>query len=432
MNVYFSGIGGTAIGPLALIAHQAGYNVSGSDKQNSQYIEYLKKKGLKNISIGQTKENITKTHSKAPIDWLVYSSAVSIEDHNHPELAFAEENSIKTSKRDEFLNKIISDSGKKLIAIAGTHGKTTTTAMAIWLFKELGLPISYSVGAKIPFGDMGHFDEASEYLIYECDEFDRNFLAFQPYLSLIPGVDYDHHEIFPTRESYEQAFTQFIGQSAHTFMWQTDFEKTGKPYKSKISVLREDDKLISSLKLVGRVNREDAVLVIYGAQKLTGESTAKLVEIMNRFPGLSRRFEKISENLYSDYAHTIPKIKGCLQLAREVSDKIVIVYEPLTDRRQHYIKDEYKTLFKGVKKLYWVPSYMAREDPAQKVLTPEEFVDIAEEPEDRQAMDMDGKLKSSLQEHIDSGDTVVCISGGGGNSLDEWLRQNFKNPRINN
>lgn len=424
MNIFFSGIGGTAIGPLALIAHQAGYNVSGSDKQDSGYIEYLRKKGLKNIHIGQSLDAIAEIHKKTPIDWLVYSSAVSIEDSKHPELVFAKENSIKTSKRDEFLNKILSDSGKKLIAIAGTHGKTTTTAMAIWLLKNLGLPVSYSVGAKISFGDMGYFDPKSEYFVYECDEFDRNFLAFHPYVSLISGIDYDHHEIFPTSDSYLEAFNQFIGQSSDVLIWQDDYEKT-KTDSDNVNILNDNESLLAELQLAGQVNRKNASLVISAVKKLYNEPEDKLIDIMSKFPGLSRRFEKIVENLYSDYAHTVPKIKGCLQTAREVSDNIVIVYEPLTDRRQHYIKDEYKTLFQGIKKLYWVPSYLAREEPGQKVITPQEFIDIVENPEDKEAMELDDKLKQAIQGHLDNNDTVVCISGGGGGSLDEWLRKNF-------
>ncbi|MEX2014628.1 MAG: Mur ligase domain-containing protein [Candidatus Saccharimonadales bacterium] len=427
MNVFFSGIGGTAIGPLALIAHQAGYSVYGSDKQNSQYIEYLKMKGLKNIHIGQSSENIAEIHEKTPIDWFVYSSAVSIEDPNHPELSFAKENSIKLSKRDEFLNRIISDSGKKLIAIAGTHGKTTTTAMAVWLFNELGIPISYSVGAKISFGDMGHFDKNSEYFIYECDEFDRNFLAFQPYLSLIAGIDYDHHEIFPTEQDYRKAFFDFTQNSERVVLWPEDAKKINFEGTADDWILKWDSISEKTISLPGEVNRKDAWLVAVGLNKnhIGPADLGKTTKILSKFPGLSRRFEEIKENLYSDYAHTVPKIKGCLQMAREVSDRVVIVYEPLTDRRQHYIKDEYKTLFKGIKKLYWVPSYLAREDPAQKVITPEEFISIAEVPDDKQAMELDGKLKDAIQNHLDSGDTVVCISGGGGNSLDEWLRKNF-------
>src|SRR5690349_1304565 len=129
MHIYFSGIGGTAIGPLALIAKQAGFAVSGSDKQDSQYIDYLKKHGLNDIHIGQSREAIAKVHDQNPIDWFVYSSAVSIEDSDHPELAFVRDQDIKASKRDELLNQIITDKKLKLIAVAGTHGKTTTTAM---------------------------------------------------------------------------------------------------------------------------------------------------------------------------------------------------------------------------------------------------------------------------------------------------------------
>src|SRR6476646_7705254 len=100
MHIYFSGIGGAGIGPLAQIAHQAGYTVSGSDKQDSQYIQYLKKHGVTEIHIGQDKAAIDRVHDKQPIDWLVYTSALPLENPDAPELAFCREQGIKTSKRD--------------------------------------------------------------------------------------------------------------------------------------------------------------------------------------------------------------------------------------------------------------------------------------------------------------------------------------------
>ncbi len=159
--------------------------------------------------------------------------------------------------------------------------------------------------------------------------------------------------------------------------------------------------------------------------ELTGVPLHELKAKMEQFPSLSRRFEKIVQNLYSDYAHTIPKITGCLQTAREMSENIVVVYEPLTNRRQHYIQDDYADLFQGVKHLYWVPSYLAREDPEQHILTPAELIKKMSNPEIAEPAELNPALKQALQKHMDQGDLVVCMSGGGGNSLDEWLRQEF-------
>ncbi|HEU4608661.1 MAG TPA: Mur ligase domain-containing protein, partial [Chitinophagaceae bacterium] len=237
MHVFFSGIGGAGIGPLALIARQAGYDVSGSDAKDSSYIHLLRQKGIKDIHIGQTSDNIAQVNAKSSIDWFVYSSALPLTDPNHPELKFCAQNGIKASKRDEFLGKFIQDKDLKLIAVAGTHGKTTTTAMAIWVFKQLGVPVSYSGGAKLSFGEAGEYDPKSNYFVYEADEFDRNFLSFYPEVSLISGIDYDHHDIYPTPEAYNEAFVEFIGQSTKTFLWHDDAEKLGLEASDSLEIL---------------------------------------------------------------------------------------------------------------------------------------------------------------------------------------------------
>lgn len=416
--------------PLALVALGAGHNVSGSDKRDSKYIEFLRSKGITDIHIGQSADNIAALHQANPIDWLVYSSAVSIENPNHPELSFARNKGIRSSKRDELLSEIIQDSGQKLIAVAGTHGKTTTTAMAVWLFKQLSLPISYAVGAKIPFGDMGQFDKNSEYFVYEADEFDRNFLAFYPHLSLITGIDWDHHEIYPTREEYQSAFRQFMNQSEHSIVWQSDVSPNKLLIDQTYSVLNDDDSILNELSIIGKVNRRNAWQVIQALNIIRDEPVEKLCKLMETFPGLSRRFEKIADNLYTDYAHTPPKIRGALQTAHEfcerinLSQKLVVVYEPLTDRRQHFIKDEYSDLFEGVDKLYWVPSYLAREDSNQTILSPVELIEHMSNKQIAQPADLNEDLKQYIQRHLQSGDFVLCLSGGGG-GLDEWLRTTF-------
>lgn len=429
MHIYFSGIGGAGIGPLAQIAHQAGYQVSGSDKQDSNYIHYLREHGISNIHVGQSREAIAAVNEKTPIDWFVYTSALPLENPDAPELAYCASRGIKTSKRDEFLNMILQDKHLELIAVAGTHGKTTTTAMLVWLFKQLRQPVSYLLPAKTSFAEMGEFDDQSQYFIYEADEFDRNFLAFEPKLSVITGVSWDHHELFPTREDYQSAFRDFISQSRRTFIWQEDADYLSLAGDT-VTVLDSGQPGIEQIKLLGKYNRLDAWLALQTVHHLTKEPLDKLTELINHFPGLSRRMERILPNLYSDYAHTPEKIRGAmsvaLEMVAETGQKLVIVYEPLTNRRQHYMLEDYGDCFDGAKHVYWIPSYLAREDSSQRVITPAELIEHLSDPSIASAMERDDRLKQTIQQHLDNGDMVVAMTGGGGDSLDDWLRQNFK------
>jgi UDP-N-acetylmuramate--alanine ligase len=428
MHIFFSGIGGAGIGPLAQIALQAGYEVSGSDKQNSQYIDYLRKNGISDIYIGQKRENIAALHEKNPIDWFVYTSALKLESANPAELEFCTEQSIKISKRDELLNQILADKNLKLIAVAGTHGKTTTTAMITWLFKQLDEQVSYLLPAKTNFAQMGEFNQSAEYFIYEADEFDRNFLAYEPYLSTITGVSWDHHEIFPTREDYQAAFREFIDQSQHSILWQEDADYLQLNPSTMLTLMSRGNNS-QNIKLKGFYNRLDAWLAVESVHRLTNKPAEILIDMVNNFPGLSRRMEKISPNLYSDYAHTPEKIRGAmsvaLEMAAETGQKVIIIYEPLTNRRQLYMLNDYKDVFKDAAKVYWIPSYLAREDPAERIVTPQELISHLDDPSIAVPMERNSLLKQTIEKHLNSGDMVVALAGGGGGSLDDWLRQEF-------
>ena len=415
-----------------MVAKEAGFDVSGSDKQDSQYIDYLRQHGISDIHIGQDEAAISRLHNQRPIDWFVYSSALTLENPNAPELLFCHDQNIKTSKRDELLNEILREKQLKLVAIAGTHGKTTTTAMVIWLLKQLEVPIGYNVGAKISFGEMGEFAVGSEYFIYECDEFDRNFLHFEPYISLISGVSWDHHEIFPTREEYQQAFREFIDQSRTTVLWQDDndyLELNDDASDSRLLVQSPEQPELRQIALLGLYNRHDAWLAITAVQDITNTPLEQLLEIINRFPGSKRRMEQIVPNLYSDYAHTPEKIVGAmsaaLEMAAENNQPLIVVYEPLTNRRQHFMKNDYQDCFAGAEHVYWLPSYLAREDPTQPILSPAELIEHLADPSIASPATMDEQLKGLLETYLGDGAMVVGMAGGGGNSLDEWLRQQF-------
>jgi UDP-N-acetylmuramate--alanine ligase len=429
MHIYFSGIGGTGIGPLALIAHQAGFKVSGSDKQESVYLSYLKRRGVTDVHVGQEYDQIAAVHAKQPIDWFVYTSALPVEQPDAPELRFCADNNIRATKRDKLLSYLLEEKQLKLIAVAGTHGKTTTTAMAIWLMKQLRLPVSYSVGAKLSFGNMGEYDPDSEYFIYEADEFDRNFLTFKPYLSLITGIDWDHPDIYPTKEDYDNAFRTFLRQSDGALLWKTDAVHLHVTATNRRWVMDETDSAIDQqLSLPGHVNRLNAWQVAQAVQCLTSRPLDELLEILNAFPGVARRFEQVAPGIYSDYAHTPPKVRGALQLAREVAgNNVAVVYEGLHNTRQHFIKEELLHLFDQVKQLYIVPSYLAREDPKLALLEPTDLKGLLSPAAQKHthAAALDSKLKAIITRHAAAGDMVLILSAGGGGSLDEWLRKTF-------
>ncbi|MDB5182100.1 MAG: UDP-N-acetylmuramate-L-alanine ligase, partial [Candidatus Saccharibacteria bacterium] len=134
---------------------------------------------------------------------------------------------------------------------------------------------------------------------------------------------------------------------------------------------------------------------------------------------------------FTDYAHTPPKIRGTLETADEVAaGRVVVVYEGLHNTRQHFIKKELKTLFDRVKQLYIVPSYLAREDESLALLSPDDLKGLLSAPAQAKTTPttLGPALKDAINQHLINGDVVVCISAGGGGSLDEWLRKEFVIP----
>ncbi|OGL24089.1 hypothetical protein A2791_04275 [Candidatus Saccharibacteria bacterium RIFCSPHIGHO2_01_FULL_46_30] len=411
MNIYFSGIGGVGIGPLAQIAHDAGYSVIGSDLSESLTTHELRAQGV-DISLAQDGSFLEQQHQKTPLDWFIYTAALP---DSHPELVAARRLGIKTAKRDELLAHILQEKNLKLIAIAGTHGKTTTTGMAVWTLTQLGIPVSYSVGSQLSFGPSGRYVPDSEYFIYECDEFDRNFLHFSPHLSLITSIDYDHPDTYPTESDYMQAFGQFLNQSDSVILWQTDSQKIGS-VRPEDWILSDDE--VASLELPGLHNRRNATLVLKAVEKLgiTGDSRAAI----NSFPGTVRRFERLADNLYSDYGHHPVEIAATLQMAREISDEIVLVYQPHQNVRQHEIQDQYTDQFELAEKVYWLPTYLSREDLNLTILTPSDLTKHITNPQVISIADLNHQLWDDIQAARDAGKLVLCMGAG---SIDTWVRE---------
>ena len=125
----------------------------------------------------------------------------------------------------------------------------------------------------------------------------------------------------------------------------------------------------------------------------------------------------------------MPKVRGAIQTAHEAAgENVVVIYEGLHNTRQHFIRDELVHLFDGVKQLYIVPSYLAREDEPLALLSPTDLVSLLSDEMQQLAVpaELDDALESVIRQHLAAGDLVLCLSAGGGGSLDEWLRANFR------
>lgn len=420
MKVYISGISGTGMGPLALMAHDAGLDVCGSDLTKGAVYDELVKAGIE-VEIGKQDGKYLKKQLGEGVDWFVYTSALP---ENHVELKLAQEAGVKCTKRDDFTKYLVEKLGLKMVAVAGTHGKTTTTAMIVWLALKLKLPVSYVVGTTLGFAPSGAYHSGDEYFIYEADEYDRNFLKFNPWLAVITTISYDHSDIYKSEAEYKKAFRQFINQS-------------GQVLKSSDT----DD--CREIKLSGKVRRQDAgkavrtIEMIYQDRAMQGYSfdaapRDKLFDMISGFPGVGRRFERIADGVYTDYAHHPEEIKATLDVAQEEAalcnkKGVVVVYQPHQNVRQYEVRDGYREAFGQADKVYWLPTYLTREDPELAVLTPEELVQELMNAEVAEVAELDDALEMKLKEHLASRNLVVLMTAG---PADDWLREKFSTKKV--
>ena len=382
---------------MALMAKAAGFNVCGSDKLAGAILPELEKAGIE-VSIGEQDGKFLKSKLDG-LDWFCYTSALP---SDHPELLIAKAAGIKCTKRDDLTAFLVSELKLKMVAVAGTHGKTTTTSMIIWAAQKLNLPVSYIVGTTLGFAPSGMYHENDQFFVYEADEYDRNFLKYHPWLALLTAVSYDHPDIYPTREDYAAAFEQFKNQSE--------------------MVIQTPTIQLDKFKLAGEARRHDAALAYEAIRKMAPDvESERIIEILNEFPGVGRRFEKLGNGFYTDYGHHPEEISATIDVALDEArlrgyKGVVVVYQPHQNVRQHEVRGGYKEAFKKADKVLWLPTYLVREDPNLKILTPEELIEGIENAEV-------AKLNNELYEKMlalkREGYLVMLMTAG---PADEWLR----------
>ncbi len=276
----------------------------------------------------------------------------------------------------------------KTIAIAGTHGKTTTTALVIWLLhKTIGTP-NFIVGdAKDKIAELGTNWEShpeSEYLVIEACEYKKQFLARapRPYISVITHIDLDHTDFYPNQSSYNQAFTEFLSHTTNTIIID-DAKKNEKEVLSNLpkdiavvstANLKKELGTIESTHLFGHHNQENLIRAA-GVAKVIGISKIEALKALSQFPGISSRFEykgttKQGTLVYKDFAHNPQKITACLQGAKEAypNKKLVVVYQPHNHERTKTFETELINSLKQADVLIVPNIYSLRESADERAL----------------------------------------------------------------
>lgn len=345
-KVFFIGIGGIGISALAKMTLSRGMEVSGVDDQDyPKTLEPLREVGVKIIYQKDLKE-LPNTDLYVYSDAWLYRGPDIIEKARNtgkPVMSYFEALGIFAKEY-------------KVIAISGTHGKTTTTAMIAEVLIDAGLDPTVIVGSFVQKFGSNFRKGNGEYLVVEADEHMRHLLNFQPFIGVVTNVEADHLDYYKDLNDIQDAFNKFISQSENKIV---DY----KNYLDKVP----------TLSVPGEHNRMNAAaaLAVADILKINEENTQKSLK---GFLGTWRRLEKIGVTkegtiIYDDYSHHPTEIRAAIQGLRELySDKkLTILFQPHLYSRTKALFDDFAKSFKGADQVLLLPIYFAREDKDESV-----------------------------------------------------------------
>jgi UDP-N-acetylmuramate--alanine ligase len=277
-HVHVIGIGGSGLSAIARLLLESGYTVSGSDRALTPFAEEVRKAGA-TVYIGHHPRNLEGA------DWVVRSSAIP---EDNPEVDGAKRAGIPVYKRADFLGRLMED--KTGIAIAGTHGKTTTTAMTAWVLSQLGRDPSFIVGGVVNnLGVNAHAGKGKAFVI-EADEYDNMFLGLKPQIAVVTSLEHDHPDFFPTLDAMFQSFEKFVNLL---------------PAEGTLIVCAEDPGAVA---LIPHVHKNDRDFVSYGVQNEMTINTPLWVMARDLTPNERGGFDFIATTNLSSKTSTSVKV----------------------------------------------------------------------------------------------------------------------------
>ncbi len=445
-HIHLVGIGGAGMSAIAIVLLGRGERVTGSDRARSVYSANLEAKGVR-ITYGHNAENVSGA------DLVVASSAIPA---GNVELETAREKGIPVQHRAEFLHELTASF--QTIAVAGTHGKTTTTGIIAWIFEQAGRDPSFIVGGMLPdFGSNAKAGSGSIFVI-EADEYDRTFLGLEPDLAVITNVELDHPDCYPTLEAFQQAFQQFAGQVRSTLVicaedagaaslspvgvsrktygftsgadWRAEDIRANSAGGSDFLVLREAETLgLVRTRLPGAHNVLNALAGL-AVSDLMGVEFRVAREALTSFHGAGRRFELIGEQsgvaVIDDYAHHPTEIKATLQAARQrfSQGRLWVVFQPHTYSRLRALKAGFAQAFAGADEVIVTEVFAAREERDPE-FSGEKIAAFIEGDRVQFIPDFEAIVRR-LAAEVQPGDVVLTLSAGDGNLVGTRLLEAIK------
>lgn len=364
-KIHFIGIGGSGMCPIAEILLSRGYEISGSDNNDTETFRKIEREGAK-VYLGQVKENIADD-----TELVIYTNAIL---KGNEELEYAKAN-FPTFERAEVLGAL-SRMFTNCIGVCGTHGKTTTTSMLTQILMEAGLDPSAVIGGKLPLIDAyGRYGESDNFVCESC-EFNNTFLHMNPDICVLLNVDEDHLDFFGNLDGIKNAFRQFAELTSKTIIYNADDANTldvikdvqGKKmisvgthsgcdwiaksivipggFRSEYEVWHGDTFVTKVvLSVPGRHNILNSLCAFVAAYE-SGANVDKICDALLHFGGAARRFEMLGTycgvTFADDYAHHPAEIRVTLEAAKGMGYKHVwAVHQPFTFSRTHDHLDEF-------------------------------------------------------------------------------------------
>jgi UDP-N-acetylmuramate--alanine ligase len=448
-HVFFIGIGGTGLSAIARLLKEKGYIVSGSDQFISDLAKDLISTGI-TVYEGHSPDHLV------GVDLVIRSSAIP---NDNPEVLAAHTARIPVYKRADILGDLMKD--KVGIGIAGTHGKTTTTAMVATILVKAGLDPSYIIGsASKDLGQNAHYGQGVHFVI-EADEYDRMFLGLTPTISVITNLEHDHPDCFPTFSDYLQAFRAYsekltpegkificlddpgikkllplisekhvitYGISPECDYQAIDIQRNeigGYNFSVCLNSSSEKNELVNvKLTVPGHHNVLNALVVMAIAHQinLNLDTTAKSLQ---EFSGTARRFEIVGEvnqiTMIDDYAHHPTEIKATLQAAksRYPDRSIWAIWQPHTYSRTKTLFDEFKNSFSLANHVIVSQVYASREK--NDGFTAAQIVDEMSHPDARYIASLE-EITDYLTNNLQTGDVMLVFSAGDATQISKDLK----------